>query len=107
MAHVVENAAESASGFERFWGSVTSALSGLVKVTPPDQARMPLISPAAEYFLRTNLTLKLQAARLALLRGQQTIFEQSLDDATAWGVSRPRREMFRQHRFGRLLHLQK
>jgi uroporphyrin-3 C-methyltransferase len=45
---------------------------------------MPLISPEAEYFLRTNLTLQLQTARLSLLRGEQAIFEQSLDDATAW-----------------------
>ncbi len=34
--------------------------------------------------LRTNLTLQLQTARLALLRGEKAVFEQSLDDATAW-----------------------
>ncbi len=79
-----ETSAEEEGGFDRFWGSVTGAFSELVKVTPPDQARAPLIAPEAEYFLRTNLSLKLQAARLALLRGQQTIFEQSLDDAAAW-----------------------
>ena len=28
--------------------------------------------------------MQLQAARLALLRGEQEIFEQSLDDADAW-----------------------
>ena len=33
-----------------------------------DQAR-PLLAPDAVYFLRTNLSLQLQAARLALLRG--------------------------------------
>ena len=32
----------------------------------------------------TNLTLQLQAARLALLRGEQAVFEQSLDDAAEW-----------------------
>ena len=45
---------------------------------------MPLMSPEAVYFLRTHLTLQLQAARLALLRGEQAVFQQSLDDAGAW-----------------------
>jgi uroporphyrin-3 C-methyltransferase len=45
---------------------------------------MPLLTPDAIYFLRTNLTLQLQAARLALLRGEQAVFQQSLDDAAAW-----------------------
>ena len=34
--------------------------------------------------VRGNLSLMLQAARLALLRGEQAAFEQSLDDADAW-----------------------
>ena len=45
---------------------------------------MPLIAPDAVYYLRTNLALHLQSARLALLRGEQAVFEQSLDDAAAW-----------------------
>jgi uroporphyrin-3 C-methyltransferase len=59
------------------------AMSGLVKVTPPDQAQRALIAPDAEYFLRNNIALQLQSARLALLRGEQTIFEQTLDDTSA------------------------
>jgi uncharacterized protein HemX len=58
-------------------------MSGLVKVTPPDQAKLALVSPDAGYFLRNNLALQLQSARLALLRGEQTIFEQTLDDTSA------------------------
>ena len=72
------------SGVDRAWASVKRSVSGLVKITPPEQAEMPLITPDAIYFLRTNLTLQLQAARLALLRGEQAVFEQSLDDASAW-----------------------
>ncbi len=34
--------------------------------------------------MRANLALQLQAARLALLRGEEAIFERSLDDAAAW-----------------------
>ena len=72
------------SGANRAWASVKGAVSGLVRVTPPNEIAAPLMTPDAVYFLRTNLTLQLQAARLALLRGEQTVFEQSLDDAAQW-----------------------
>jgi uncharacterized protein HemX len=72
------------SGVDRAWASVKGAVSGLVKVTGPDQTAIPLLTPDAIYFLRTNLTLQLQVARLALLRGEQAVFQQSLDDAAAW-----------------------
>ena len=71
------------SGASRAWESVKNAMSGLIKVTPPEQAKLALISPDAEYFLRNNIALQLQAARLALLRGEQAIFEQTLDDVSA------------------------
>lgn len=73
-----------ATGVRRAWESVKGAMSSLVRVTPPDQAELPLVAPDTIYFLRTNLTLQLQAARLALLKGQQAVFEQSLDNASAW-----------------------
>ena len=71
------------SGVDRAWDSVKDAVSGLVKVTPPDQAKLALVSPDAEHFLRNNLAMQLQSARLALLRGEQAIFEQTLDDTSA------------------------
>jgi uncharacterized protein HemX len=71
------------SGTARAWESVKSAMSGLVRVTPPDQATRVLLTPDAAQLVRSNLALQLQAARLALLRGEQAIFEQSLDDAVA------------------------
>ena len=71
------------SGVSRAWSSVKSAMTGMVKVTPPDQARLVRLSPDAEYFLRSNIALQLQAARLALFRGERAIFEQSLDDTSA------------------------
>ncbi len=71
------------SSVNRAWGSVKNAMSGLVKVTPPDQAQLAMISPDAEYFLRNNIALQLQSARLALLRGEQAIFLQTLDDTSA------------------------
>jgi uncharacterized protein HemX len=41
------------------------------------------VSPDAGAFLRSNIALQLQSARLALLRGEQSIFEQTLDDIGA------------------------
>ena len=67
----------------RAWASVKDAMSGLVKVTPPDEETRALLTPDAAHLIRSNLALQLQAARLALLRGEQAIFEQSLDDADA------------------------
>lgn len=81
----VEDAAEvdpDQGNIDRAWQSVKGAMSGLVKVTPPDQAKLALLSPDAEYFLRNNVAMQLQAARLALLRGEQQIFEQVLDDSS-------------------------
>ena len=71
------------SGTARAWASVKGAVSGLVKVTPPDEAVRALLTPDTAQLIRSNLALQLQAARLALLRGEQAIFEQSLDDADA------------------------
>lgn len=78
-----ESVDEEQSGVNRAWSSMKSAMSGLVKVTPPDQAKLALMSPDAEFFLRSNLALQLQSARLALLRGEQAVFEQALDDTSA------------------------
>ena len=75
---------ESLGGVDRAWASVKGAVSGLVRVTPPDETAVPLMTPDAEYFLRTNLSLQLQVARLALLRGEHIVFEQSLSDASNW-----------------------
>ncbi len=73
-----------ASGASRAWSSVKGAFAGLVKVRKTDETDQALIAPDAEFFLRANLSLQMQAARLALLRGEKSIFEQSLDDADAW-----------------------
>ena len=80
----VDDAGEDASGATRAWNAVKGAASGLVKHTPPTDEKAPLLTPNAEPLIRSNLSLQLQTARLALLRSEQAIFEQSLDDADAW-----------------------
>ena len=72
------------SGVDRAWASVKGAVGGLVRHSKPGDSTLPLMTPEAEYFLRTNLKLQFQAARLALLQGEQGVFEQSLDDSLVW-----------------------
>jgi uroporphyrin-3 C-methyltransferase len=72
------------SGFSRAVASMKRAFGDIVSVRRTDEALTPLLSPDAAYFLRTNLALQFQAARLALLKGEQGVFEQSLDQAAAW-----------------------
>jgi uroporphyrin-3 C-methyltransferase len=75
---------EEMGSIDRAWAAVKDAASGLVKVTPPDGEKAALITPDIARLARSNLSLQLQAARLALLRGEQEIFEQSLNDADGW-----------------------
>ncbi|SVD24799.1 uncharacterized protein METZ01_LOCUS377653, partial [marine metagenome] len=66
------------TGINRAWTSVTNAVKGIIKIRDTTDVVRPLIAPGEEYFLRANVSLQLQAARLALLRGEEEIFNQSL-----------------------------
>jgi len=72
------------SGLDRAMESLKSTMSDVVSVRRTDEAIRPLIAPESAYFLRANLSLQLQVARLALLRGEQAAFQQSLNDSDAW-----------------------
>jgi len=72
------------SGFARAVASMKRAFGDIVSVRRTDEQVTPMLSPDAAYFLRANLALQFQAARLALLKGQQGVFEQSLNDAARW-----------------------
>jgi uroporphyrin-3 C-methyltransferase len=72
------------TGMDRALASMKSAIDSAISVRRVDESVQPLIAPESQYFLRANLALQLQAARLAVLRGEETIFRQSLDDAASW-----------------------
>jgi len=63
---------------------VWKALSELFRVREHDQAVGPMLPPEREYFLRENLRLQLAAARLALLRTDQTQYHSALQTAQQW-----------------------
>lgn len=60
------------------------ALRRLVVVRRDTQPVQPMLAPAQEYFLRQNLSLQLEAARVALLRDDAVSFKAGLDSATGW-----------------------
>ena len=72
------------TGTSRALASLQSAIGSAVSVRRVDEAVRPFIAPEAQYFLRANLALQLQAARLAMLRNEAQVFEHSLDDAANW-----------------------
>ena len=72
------------TGMDRAMASLRNAVDGIVSVRRADEIAEPLMAPEAQFFLRANLALQLQVARLALLRGNEAIFRASLDDADRW-----------------------
>ncbi|MEM8981517.1 MAG: uroporphyrinogen-III C-methyltransferase [Pseudomonadota bacterium] len=78
-------AEDTAEGsFGRLWRAAGEQLGKGFRVRKLDESLTPLLSPEASYFLRTNLALKLDTARLALLRNEQDAFGRSLTDARSW-----------------------
>lgn len=64
-------------------GRVQAGLGELV-VVQREEAAPPLVAPDQRYFLRENLKLRLEAARLAALQGDQGLWEDSLQRAHDW-----------------------
>lgn len=75
---------DEAGPLDRAMASLKRAFGDVVSVRRTDEEIRPLMSPDARYFLEANLALQMQTARLALLRGEQTVFEQCLADAESW-----------------------
>jgi uroporphyrin-3 C-methyltransferase len=65
------------------WGEVKQ----LVEVRRNDQPVEPMLAPELEYFLYQNLRLQLDAARLALLRGEAPLYVESLRSARDWAAT--------------------
>ncbi len=62
-------------------------LRQLVEVRRNDQPVEPMLAPELEYFLYQNLRLQLDAARLAVLRGEGPLYVESLRSARDWAAT--------------------
>jgi uroporphyrin-3 C-methyltransferase len=88
-AHVVTAKAESAEGAEdgwlkRFWREFWLEVKQLVRIENTEQEALPLLSPTQTFFLRENLKLRLQVARMALLGRDEASFRREMKTAQEW-----------------------
>lgn len=65
----------------RAWQSFTRTLKQVVVVRRLDEQVKPLLSPDQSAYVRLNLQLMLEEAELAVLRGNQTLYQKSLEKA--------------------------
>lgn len=62
------------------------SLYDLVDYRSGDIVIQPILPPKEEYYLRQNLVMKIEQAQLALLRGNQVAYDQSIADSLGWVV---------------------
>ena len=77
-----EDATEA--GQKTVWQQLGSDLSGLVRIQRLDQPTVPLLPAEQQYFVRENIKARLTTARIALLRGEQKVYLESLQQAQHW-----------------------
>ena len=65
---------------KRIWNKLLSS----IKYNRIDQAPKELLAPGERYFLEQNLKLQFIKAEIALLKGNQTQYTNSIDDAGKW-----------------------
>ncbi|TBW58204.1 hypothetical protein EZI54_04965 [Marinobacter halodurans] len=68
----------------RVWAQVKATLSKAVAIRRLDEPVKPLLSPDQSAYVRLNMRLMLEEAQLAVLRGNQTLYNQALSKATDW-----------------------
>ena len=74
----------SQSGWRGVVHDLWEKLKSLVSIQRRGQADRPLLTPDERYFLRQNLRLNLEAARIALLRRDSQTYRQTLRSAQEW-----------------------
>lgn len=72
------------TAMQRMLDRVWEDIKGLVTVRHNGEVARPLLQPHQRYFLQQNMQLKLQAARLALLAGNDDAYRGSLSEAGDW-----------------------
>jgi uroporphyrin-3 C-methyltransferase len=72
------------NSFSQFWANLLKDLKSVVTIRRSGEPIEPLLPPDEQYYLSQNLGLKLQEARLALLRRETGAFRQDLNDTRQW-----------------------
>lgn len=71
-------------GLERALAALRQALSGMLSVRRDDAPLTPQLAPAEVFFLRRNLELQIENARLALLQRETELYRDHLQSAMRW-----------------------
>lgn len=77
---------EQAKGsvWDKTLASLRRGLHKVVHIRRQDEPVMPLLAPEHSFFLYQNIRLKLEVARLALLKRDQPVYRDSLRNAHQW-----------------------
>ncbi|MCF6337705.1 MAG: uroporphyrinogen-III C-methyltransferase [Gammaproteobacteria bacterium] len=85
LAMVTEKRENAASiDWQEIPTAVWNDIKSLVQVRRHQQPTEPLLPPQQAWFLYQNLQLKLEQARLAVLKQNTTVFVQSLEEVSQW-----------------------
>ena len=83
-----ESSRQDSRGRSSDWrGALTQAwqqVKSLVVIRHQQNGTAAVLVPKQRYFLYQNLKLKLESAQLALLNGQQSVYDSSLSSASDW-----------------------
>lgn len=79
-----ETQSSESSGWRRVAGMIWQDIRSLVTIRREGVAPRPLLQPDQHYFLKQNLQLKLETARLALLAGNSRTYRDALAEADEW-----------------------
>ncbi|WP_111493800.1 uroporphyrinogen-III C-methyltransferase [Marinobacter bohaiensis] len=70
--------------FAKGWSAIRATLSEAISVRRLDEPVKPLLSPDQSVYARLNMRLMLEEAQLAVLRGNQALYEKSLGKSADW-----------------------
>lgn len=75
---------EERGALAKGWAQIKGTLSEAIAIRRLDEPVKPLLSPDQSAYVRLNMRLMLEEAQLAVLRGNQTLYNQALKKATDW-----------------------
>jgi uroporphyrin-3 C-methyltransferase len=78
------SAGEADSGWQRLKVKIREFFASIFQVRRAAGSAAPLLSPEEAFFLKRNLELELQAARVALLMGNGPVYRASIGSARRW-----------------------
>lgn len=74
----------SRSALSEGWQQLLTSFDEAITIRRMDETVKPLLSPQQSAYARLNLRLMLEEAELAVLRGNQTLYERALGKADTW-----------------------